>query len=89
MVGFAALRNLELWYVQFDTEQALREYRPGLDRKLIKQAEADLAKARTQDSLQAFTKLARLVEGEAQLVSAPPLIVRLSELVGAEAERDP
>ena len=33
--------------------------------------------------------MARLVEGEAQLVSAPPLIVRLAELVGAEAEREP
>jgi uncharacterized protein (DUF2252 family) len=89
MVRFAAMRNLDLWYVQFDTAQALSEYRQGLDRKLVKQAEANLAQARTQDSLQAFAKLARLVEGEAQLVSDPPLIVRLAELVGAEAEREP
>jgi uncharacterized protein (DUF2252 family) len=89
MVRFAAMRNLDLWYVQFDTAQALREYKQGLDPKLVRQAEADLAKARTQDSLQAFAKLARLVEGEAQLVSDPPLIVRLQELVGAEAEREP
>jgi hypothetical protein len=81
MVSFVAMRNLDLWYVQFDTAQALRDYRQGLDRKLVRQAEADLAKAHTQDSLQAFAKMARLVEGEAQLVSDPPLIVRLAELV--------
>jgi uncharacterized protein (DUF2252 family) len=89
MAGFAAMHNLDLWYVQFDTERVLRDYSQGLDRKLVRQAEADLAKARTQDSLKAFAKLARLVEGEAQLVSDPPLIVRLAELVGAEADREP
>src|SRR5215831_18223402 len=30
MVRFAAMRNLELWYVQFDTAQALREFNAGV-----------------------------------------------------------
>ena len=41
--------------------------------------EAELAKARTKDSLQAFDKLASVVDGVPQIVSDPPLVVRLSD----------
>jgi hypothetical protein len=40
-----------------------------------------MAKARTQDSLSAFDKLTHLVDGEPRIVSDPPLIVPLSELM--------
>src|SRR5215472_2533037 len=35
MIGFTAMRNLDLWYVQFDTDRALREYSQGVDHKLV------------------------------------------------------
>ena len=40
-----------------------------------------IAKARTKDSLQAFDKLTHLVDGEPRIISDPPLIVPIEELV--------
>jgi uncharacterized protein (DUF2252 family) len=40
-----------------------------------------MAKTRTKDSLRAFAKLTQLVDGEPRIVSVPPLIVPLAELV--------
>jgi uncharacterized protein (DUF2252 family) len=88
MTTFAGMRNLDLWYLQLDTDRALREYRQGLDPKRVKRAEAQLARARTMDSMHALTRLARVVDGEAQIVSDPPLLVPVSELIAADADRD-
>ena len=41
----------------------------------------DVAKARTRDSLRAFKKLTRMVDGELRFVEDPPLIVPLEDLV--------
>ena len=40
-------------------------------------ARASVAKARTRDSMQAFAKLTRVVDGEPRIVADPPLIVPL------------
>ena len=38
--------------------------------------------------MHAFAKLTHVVDGEPRIVSDPPLIVPIDELVAAEAERD-
>ena len=53
MTGFAAMRNLQVWYARLPMEQALRELKAEVDPKRLKKAEADLAKARTRDSMHA------------------------------------
>ena len=45
-----------------------------------KRAEANVAKARTRDSLQAFDKLTRVVDGQRRIISDPPLIQPIEEL---------
>ena len=52
--------------------------------KAVKRAERNVAKARTKDSLAAFEKLTRVVDGEPRIVSDPPLIVPISELFTGE-----
>jgi hypothetical protein len=47
-----------------------------------------VAHARTKDSLKAFGKLTHLVEGEPRIVSDPPLIVPLEDLVQADEKRN-
>ena len=42
--------------------------------------EQNLAKARTKDSMHAFTKLTEMVDGEPRIISDPPLIVRVEDL---------
>jgi uncharacterized protein (DUF2252 family) len=46
----------------------------------VKRAERNVAKARTRDSMTAFSKLTRVVEGEARIIADPPLIVPLADL---------
>ena len=42
--------------------------------------ENNVEKARTKDSLKAFSKLTHLVDGEPRITSDPPLIVPIDEL---------
>ena len=88
MTSFAAMRNLQVWYARLPVEQALREFTAGVDPKRLKKAEADLAKARTRDSMHAYEKLTHLVDGEPRIISDPPLIVPLGELVPPGERRD-
>jgi uncharacterized protein (DUF2252 family) len=44
--------------------------------------EKNIAKARTKDSMRAFDKLTTMVDGEPRIISDPPLIVPIEELVG-------
>jgi uncharacterized protein (DUF2252 family) len=87
MAAFASMRNLEVWYAQMPVEQAFREFTAGVDRKRLKKAEADVAKFRTKDSIHAFDKLTRLVDGEPRIISDPPLIVPIDELTPDRSDR--
>jgi uncharacterized protein (DUF2252 family) len=92
MVRFAGMRDLEVWYASLPVEQAFAEFGAGVDRKRLKKTEADVAKARTKDSMQALDKLTHLVDGEPRIISDPPLIVPIDELMpdagNREAHRD-
>ena len=55
--------------------------------KVRKRAEANLDRARTKDSLQAFEKLTHVVNGERRIISDPPLIEPIEDIV-VGASRD-
>jgi hypothetical protein len=64
----------------------MTQLRSQLKKKMAKKAEKTVAKARTKDSMTAFAKLTRMVDGEPQIVSDPPLIDRIQDLAaGREA----
>ena len=88
MTDFAAMRNLQVWYASLPMRQALRELKAGVDPKRLKKAEADIAKARTRDSMHAYEKLTHLVDGEPRIISDPPLIVPIVELFPPGESRD-
>ena len=81
MQEFAVMTNLDVWYSHFDVEATLKAFRGRVDPTARKQAEANLAKARTRDSLHAFDKLTRVVDGRRRIISDPPLVEPLDELV--------
>ena len=55
--------------------------------KAKRRMEADLAKARTKDSVRALAKLCRAVDGELRIVGNPPLITPIEDVLpGAEQE---
>ena len=87
MAGFAAMKNLDVWYAHLDVEATVAELGSQFKAKQVKRTEKTLAKARTKDSMAAFSKLTREVDGEARIVAEPPLIVPIDELAQG-IERD-
>ena len=86
MAAFASMRTMDLWYSRVDIEDIFARLSSELSGKAVKRAERNVAKARTKDSLAAFKKLTRVVDGEPRIVSNPPLIVPISELFTGEQE---
>jgi uncharacterized protein (DUF2252 family) len=82
MREFAAMRNLDLWYARLDVEDLARGLRRQTTAAQQKRVKKDVQHARTKDSLRAFAKLTHLVDGEPRIISDPPLIVPVDELVG-------
>jgi uncharacterized protein (DUF2252 family) len=84
MWEYAGMGNLEVWYAKLAVQDGLPQLRAALDRKTAKAAERTVEKAKTRDSLQAFDKLTHEVDGERRIISDPPLVVPIEELVSAD-----
>ena len=84
MRGFAGRKNLEVWYSHLDIEQRINELAPQFAQRQVKRTERLVAKARTKDSMAAFSKLTEIVDGRARIVDESPLIVPLRVLAPGE-----
>ena len=84
----AGMRNLDVWYAHIEAEGLLDQLQAATTRKQQAKARANLAKARTKDSMQAFAKLTHEVDGERRIIADPPLIVPIEDLLPAGRERD-
>jgi uncharacterized protein (DUF2252 family) len=85
MRDFAARNNLDVWYSRLEIEAALEKYGAQFKAKQVANVEKQLAKARTKDSMSAFSKLTHEVNGEVRFVDQSPLIVPITELAGDNA----
>jgi uncharacterized protein (DUF2252 family) len=81
MRQFATMNNLELWYARLDVDQLVARYEALLTATGRKRLQRTVAKARTKDSLRAFSKLTTSVDGEPRIAGDPPLIVPIAEMV--------
>jgi uncharacterized protein (DUF2252 family) len=93
MRAFAAQPILDVWYAHLEMDQAIADYKATLSaRKLkerrarLKATEGALAKARTRDSLQAIGKLTTVVDGQRQIISNPPLVERLDDMMDMDPD---
>ena len=80
MARFAGMKNLEVWYANLDIEAAVAQFGSQLKAKSVKRTEKTIAKARTRDSMSAFSKLTHEVDGKAHILADPPLIVPIANL---------
>jgi uncharacterized protein (DUF2252 family) len=87
MASFAAMKNLEVRYAHLDVEDTLAQFGPQLKHGVVRRTEKAIAKARTRDSISAFSKLTRSVDGMPRIVADPPLIVPIADLARGQ-ERD-
>jgi uncharacterized protein (DUF2252 family) len=78
---FASMRNMDLWYARIDVDELRRQFAADATPAQVKRLKKNVAHARTKDSLKAFGKLTRLVDGEPRIASDAPLIVPIEELV--------
>jgi uncharacterized protein (DUF2252 family) len=87
MAEFGAMKDLAVWYSRLDIESVVHEFGPQFKAKLVKHTEKQLAKARTKDSMAAFSKLTETVDGSPRIVDQSPLITPLDKLASAEGDR--
>jgi uncharacterized protein (DUF2252 family) len=87
MTSFASMRTFDVWYSRVDIDEMAKQWMSQANATMIKRFEKNVAKARSKDSLSAFTKLTQIVDGEPQFVSSPPLVVRAEELFEASSEQ--
>src|SRR3954468_4259757 len=84
MRGFAGMGALELWYARIDVEDLVKQWATRATAKQRKRLDRNVAKARAKDGMRAFDRLTKLVDGEPRIISDPPLIMPIEELVSAE-----
>src|SRR5262245_14484861 len=80
MRRLAAERSIDVWYERVDLE-VLEQYRSQVTHEVAKGFDKAKAKAESKNSLRALTKLTQKQNGELRIVSDPPLIVPIEELV--------
>ncbi len=88
MRDFAAMRNLEVWYARLDVDRILTDLAKVAPRGHLKEARREAAKAQKRDSLKAFDRLVRIEDGEPRIVSDPPLLVPVRELVSEDRSEE-
>jgi uncharacterized protein (DUF2252 family) len=85
MASFAGMANLAVWYAHLDIENVLKQYGTQFKPKMLKRTQKTLAKARTKDSMTAFSKLCHVVDGKSRIVDESPLIVPIDQLAQGQA----
>jgi uncharacterized protein (DUF2252 family) len=80
MLEFAQMPMLKVWYAHLDVDEMLPRFHSSLDRTQTPAVWKAIAKARAHDSVQAFSKLAEVVDGECRILHQPPLITPVEDL---------
>jgi uncharacterized protein (DUF2252 family) len=79
----ADMRHLDVWYSHVDMDEVFKQLEPETTEKQRAKVRANLARARTRDSLTAFAKLTHEVDGRRKIAADPPLIVPISDVTAA------
>ena len=85
MATFAVMRHIDVWYTRLDADTIVQGFSVNMTTRAKRRMQADLAKARTKDSVRALAKLCRTVDGELRIIGNPPLITPIEDVLpGAE-----
>ncbi len=85
MRTLAQMGELDVWYAHTVIDHQLEV---SVNRTYAQAIQRTAVKARSRDNLEALSKLTRVVDGQRQLASDPPLLIPIDELVGeAQARR--
>ena len=84
---FAAMTNQDVWYASADANELRAQADAQLRARQRKLLDKGLAKARTRDSMQELARLTRTVDGRPRIISDPPLLVPVDEMIRDGTER--
>lgn len=84
MRSFSRMTSQQVWYARLDVEDMMAERSAAVSDRMRKTLDAQMAKARSRDSMQAVAKLTQMVDGRRRIISDPPLIVPIGELADRE-----
>jgi uncharacterized protein (DUF2252 family) len=87
MREFADMTNLDVWYSIADLEEFRQQGASLLKARQRKAVDKGMSKARTSDSMRAVGKLTRMVDGRPRIISDPPLLVPIDQLIPEEMDR--
>jgi uncharacterized protein (DUF2252 family) len=91
MRRFAGMGNLQVWYSMLSRELlsgAMSGLKAGHRKEFQSRVVKATEKATTKDSMKAFAKLTTRVDGQLEIISDPPVIVRAVDLLPAAEARD-
>jgi len=78
---FAGQGHLAVWYARLDVDDFIARYGGLVRARDIRSARRNLEKARSKDSSRALAKLTERVNGHVRIISTPPLVVPLGEML--------
>ena len=81
MRRLAEIGNLDVWYTKMDVPAVAERWGAAAGKKEREAFRRNLAKTQAKDRMRALSKLTREVDGKLRIVSEPPLIVPIDELL--------
>ncbi len=81
MQELAQMGKLDVWYARLDVDELDALLSSQFTAKQVKRFRKNMAKARSTNSLKAFSKLVEIVDGRPRLINDPPMIARIQELM--------
>ena len=88
MNAFANMGHLDVWYAHLDVQTLRDRIIDDLDVETVKAADKAVAKAQAKNSTRAVRKMTEIVDGQLRIVSDPPLIMPVRDLVAQKASQD-
>jgi uncharacterized protein (DUF2252 family) len=85
MAKFADMGHLDVWYAHLDVDTLRAKVATDANPKAMKKADKALAKAKVKNSARAIRKLTEVVDGQLRIISAPPVVVPLRDLIAHKA----
>ena len=86
MEQLAQARTLDVWYYHVDAQEVVKAFKRS-SKSGLKQVEKMLHKAEGKTQERTLEKLTQIVDGKRQIISDPPLLVPLRELL-SDAQKD-
>jgi uncharacterized protein (DUF2252 family) len=80
--------NLDIWYSRIDHAELLARFEGEASAQQLKTFRKTTEKAKRKDNTRAFERLAHEVDGHPQIISDPPLIVRIEDLLPQERAQE-